>query len=175
MAFRGIEVHDGEIVVPAKVTIKANVTANIKGSQSQVTVNDGVTLTGEIFGAHISTEVHGDGVVTGRTDGLRIDMGSEAGATLGIVHGIFISGYHLGTLSPDNYFLIRAQENGTATVRCGLYLKVGTGGIDYFGMLMGTNDGWASGAPNPSVALGWIKLQVSGADRWIQLYGVAPA
>ena len=162
-------VEAGVFIVVGSVSLAGN----LKGLRAGTIINDGITVTGELYGAHIEQTVLGAGVNVGRWEGLRIEMSSALGSTVGIAHGIFMSNYNLGTLSADNYYFIRCQENGTATVHYGLYFRAGTGGIDYFAMLHGDMDAWCA-TGHPTVQHGWIKLMVGGVERWIMLYTTAP-
>ncbi|GAH82292.1 unnamed protein product [marine sediment metagenome] len=140
-------------------------------------VEDGITVTGEMYGAHIETELLGAAVVSERLDGIRLDMSSEEGSEVtGPVHGIFMSNYNLGTISADNYYFIRCQENALgATVHYCLYFRNSQGDIDYFAQLHGTHDAWkAVGQPSGDNA-GYIKVQLGSADRWLRLYDAGPA
>jgi len=163
------------------VIASVNLTGILTGLRAEATVNDGITVTptggahtDAVFGAVINTEILGAGIIGGRWEGLRINISSAAGSeSQSAVHGIFISGYNLGTQAANNYYFFRAQENGSYTVRYCFYLRGGTGGIDYFACLHGDMDAW-NALGTPGTASGWIRLMAGGLERWIQLYSVAP-
>ncbi len=115
----GGNVAAGIFIVVASVSL----TSDLKGLRAGVTVNDGVTVTASgaalnaVFGAQINVEILGDGIVTGRTEGLRIEMSSALGSeTTSAFEGIFISNYNLGTQQALGYYMLRMQENGTYQV-----------------------------------------------------------
>jgi len=163
-----------------KVIASASLTGDLKGLRAGVTVNDGVTVTpsgaalNAVFGAQINVSILGTGIVTGRVEGLRIEMSSALGSeTQSAFEGIFISNYNLGTQQPNGYYFIRMQENGTYTVHYAFYIRPGVGGIDYLAFLHGVHPAW-NVVGTPSVETGWIKLLVGGIDRWLKLYSTAP-
>jgi hypothetical protein len=158
-----------------------NLTGILTGLRAETIVNDGVTVTptgglhtDSVFGAVITTEILGTGIIGGRWEGLRINISSEAGSeSQSALQGIFISGYNLGTQSVNSYHMLRMQENGSYQIHAMFYLRGGTGGVNYFAILHGNHDAWnALGAP--ATQSGWIKCDVGGLDRWIRLYSVAP-
>ncbi len=170
-------VEAGVFIVIASVSL----TGILKGLRVETIVNDAITVTppggahtDSVYGAVITTEILGAGIVGGRLEGLRINISSAlTSETQSAVQGIFISGYNLGTQAAGNYYFIRAQENGTYTVNYCLYFRGGTGGINYFACLHGDTDAW-NALGSPGTASGWIRLYAGGMERWIQLYSVAP-
>ncbi len=163
------------------VIASVSLTGILTGLRAEAIVNDGITVTptgglhtDSVFGAVITTEILGAGIIGGRWEGLRINISSAVGSeSQSAVHGIFISGYNLGTQSADSYYFFRGQENGTYVVHTCFYLRGGSGGINYFAILHGDTNAWnALGAP--STQSGWIRLYAGGLVRYIRLYSGAP-
>lgn len=163
------------------VIASINLTGILTGLRAETIVNNGVTVTptggahtDAVYGAVITTEILGTGIVGGRLEGLRINISSELNTeTQSAVHGVHVSGYNLGAQSITDYYFFRGQENGTYVVNYCFYLRGGVNGINYFAMLHGDTAAW-NPLQNPGTESGWIRLTVGGLTRWIQLYSVAP-
>jgi len=168
----GGTVKAGEFMVIASVSL----TGNLESLRAKTTINDGITVTGTVFGARIGVEVLGAGIVSASYEGIRLEMSSAAGAAMNVgIYGIFISNYIPGTLGSVAYHMLRLQENSTARVQSFIYCRGGPGGVDYAFVLHGgpPGDAWRS-TESPTGAGGFIKVLVGGVARWIQLYHTAP-
>ncbi|MBA7680443.1 hypothetical protein ES703_88759 [subsurface metagenome] len=168
----GGAVKAGQFMVIASVSL----TGNLESLMAQSIINDGITVTGTVFGARIKAQVLGAGVAAASFEGLRLELSSAAGASFNQgVYGIFISNYIPGTLVSPVYHMIRLQENGTVRLQSFLYCRAGGGGVDYAFVLHGgpPGDAWRS-TESPTGAGGFIKVLVGGVPRWIQLYHTAP-
>jgi len=91
-----------------------DLTGDLRGLHAEAIVNTGVTVTGSVWGLHITQQVLGTGKVSSFWEGIRLEMSTSAGAEItGGVCGIFISNFIEGTLGATYHF-IRVQENSTA-------------------------------------------------------------
>ena len=136
---------------------------------ARATVED-VTLTGDTKGVHVQVEAIGTAITTGRIiEGVRIELYAPVTATVGTAMGIFISNYM--QVTPADYRFIRCSENGGALLQSCMYFSLGQGSdATYFMSLAGTTTSWSGEGNKIGVAHGWIKVQVSGTERYIQLY-----
>lgn len=168
----GGDVHGGYFGVKASVSL----TGDLRGARARATVNDGIVVTGSVYGAVIETEVLGAGEITAYYEGLRIENYVEAGADISAVahYSIFIANYI--TSEPSSYSFIRMSENGASTVRSVFMVSRGGACLDisYIFELTGSNPSAWSGSGTVSGAAGHLKIRVGAQDKYIALYDNTP-
>jgi len=163
----------GGTVVAGYFGAKASVslTGDIKGIRAGATINDGITVTGSLYGIYVETEVLGTGIVTAYYEGIRIENYVESGADISAVahYSIHIAN-SIGS-QPSSYSFIRMTENAASTVRSVFY--VGKGGacvdISYVFELDGVPSAWGSSQTITGQA-GFLKVRMGAADKYIALY-----
>jgi len=160
MPGRGIEIHNGYAVVPSTKLLTSQVLSypNNKAMDAEIEINGAITLTGEVYGLLGGISVEAAATIAGLT---LID--------------IFISSYVLS--APGSHTFIWCAENGSqAVLRCMAFYIGGTATCTNFLFLSPSNcpggawhvDGACTGAQ------GYLKVDMQGTARYIQLYTTPP-
>lgn len=148
-------------------------TGDIAGIREGVTVNAGVTNTGETWGLLTTIDILAN-VITAPLHiiGHRIEINTDPTDTLnGDIYGLQVSNRVNSACA--GYHFVRLFENGLATVRSAIYVRVNNAaGCDVTNLfeLFNETTAWSIAAMPPGAARGRIAVSVGGAQKYIQLY-----
>jgi len=157
---RGIEVHNGYVVIPEGVIASSMALGfpDACAAKARIEIKTGITLTGEVYG-------------------LLGGISVEAGATISglALIDIFISSYVLS--APGSHTFIWCAENGNqAVLRCMAFYIGGTATCTYW-LHLSPRDcpggAWVEAA-TVSNQFGYIKIRLHNMDKYIPLYNNTP-
>ena len=147
----------------------AAVTAVLAALHARMQVPSGIVVTGDTFGVHIEQELV-DGTISGTWEGIRLEMYSDATATINTVMGIFMSNY-IQSAPGANYYFQRMSENGGVTVDAAFLVSVGGGGdITNLFTLLGAHTAWSDTVVPPGANVGRIAVMCNGVQLYIPLW-----
>jgi len=169
----------GGVVVAGFFAAIASVslTGELRALRARATVNDGIVVTGSVYGAYIETEVLGAGEITGGYyEGLRIENYVEAGADISALQHYSIFIVNQISSQPATYSFIRMSENGPCTIASVFHIYKGAACIDveYLFHLDGTPTAWISSGGALTGEAGSLKIRIGSDVRYIQLYTTMP-
>ncbi len=147
-----------------------SLTGSLRGLHVRTIVDAAIVVTGYNYGIHIEQEVHAAGQVTDMTEGIRIEQYIPTGGLTSSVYSIRISNFI--QTAPSSYHFMRFSENGGVTVTAAFYISIGGGGdiTNLFRLLSNTTAWNVAGDITGGANAGFIKCNVGGVDKYIQLY-----
>ncbi len=148
-----------------------SLTGSLTGLRARTVVDAAIIVTGYAYGIHIEQEVHAAGQLTLTMDGIRLEQYVPTGGLTHTVHGIFITNY-IQEQPSSNYYFMRCAENGGVTLDACMMFSLGSGSdATLFLHLASANTAWSNADDKTGGATaGWIKCNVGGVDKYIQLY-----
>ena len=144
---------------------------NVIGAEISPRVLDTFALTGSgsVIGLHVEPYLKGTtGNIAGDFRGLQVELVSDVGTSRTIAR--YVCGLRIRSY---------LTTGGVTGNKCAIRIEIPETGGEAYDSVMTLTDThpliWNSApATEPTTADGYIKVNVNGADRWIQLYSGAP-